>query len=239
MPEESDFERAWLAKMARCLDAVAGEAVRREVMHGSDGLSDASRCDDIIRWSQGAMQRLEALLDEPKRRQVMTGCACQYPKEGLLELRQSYEATGHLAVAHRGLQARFESFLRGTLGLSDDEVSDIIMRGWGLAGVLDGHTVIATKIPKSGNLRDYLHETDPQRRRQLYCHCPRVRAALKRRQALPVTYCYCGAGFYQGMWEEILGRRVDVEVLESVLAGGEVCRVAVHLPARRVLAGML
>jgi predicted hydrocarbon binding protein len=48
--------------------------------------------------------------------------------------------------------------------------------------------------------------------------------------ALPEDYCYCGAGFYKGIWEEILGEPVEVEVLESVLQGGDVCRIAIHLP---------
>ena len=46
--------------------------------------------------------------------------------------------------------------------------------------------------------------------------------------ALPQTYCYCGAGFYQGIWEEILGKPVRVEVLESVMTGGDVCQIAVY-----------
>jgi len=47
---------------------------------------------------------------------------------------------------------------------------------------------------------------------------------------ISTTYCYCGAGFYKGIWEEILQRPVEVEVLESVLSGGEVCKIVIHLP---------
>ena len=43
-------------------------------------------------------------------------------------------------------------------------------------------------------------------------------------------YCYCGAGFYKGIWETILGEQVRVEVLESVMMGGDVCKIAIHLP---------
>jgi predicted hydrocarbon binding protein len=45
---------------------------------------------------------------------------------------------------------------------------------------------------------------------------------------VPRLYCYCGAGFYQDIWETVLGRPVEVEVLETVLEGGEVCRIAIH-----------
>jgi hypothetical protein len=226
-----DFERTWLSKFAACLEEVVGEGVRQAVMAGSEGLSDQSDREEVIAWSQAAMERLEALVaDEGQRRAIMTGCACQYPKAGLQAARETYAATRDLARVHGMLQAQFETFLRHTLHLPEEMVDDVVSRGWGLAGVLQDDRVLATKIPKSGFLVQYLEETDPDARRQVYCHCPRVRDALKRGQSLPRTYCYCGAGFYQAIWEEILQRPVEVEVLESVLDGGEVCTIAIHLP---------
>ena len=75
----------------------------------------------------------------------------------------------------------------------------------------------------------YMQETDPEKRRQYYCHCPRVRDALENGETISPTYCYCGAGFYRAIWEEILQKPVEVEVLESVLDGGEVCKIAIRL----------
>lgn len=161
----------------------------------------------------------------------MTGCACQYPTEGLQEARQEYERSGDIARVHGLLRTRFRGFLQETLGLDEDTAEGVLRRGWGLAGMLDGNRIVATKIPKSGQLTEYLQESDTDRRRQLYCHCPRVRGALRTGVRLSPTYCYCGAGFYQGIWEEILQRPVEVELLASVLQGDEVCQVAVQLPA--------
>lgn len=233
MPDDQDFERAWLEKLSRCLDEIAGEGVRRRVMQGSEGLSSQSGRDEVVAWSQRAMERLDALVGEKERRDVMTGCACQYPKSELQEARQVYESTGNIDLAHRKLQEQFESFLRDVLALDDDLFAEIVRRGWGLAGIRRGDTIIATKIPKSGFLVEYMRETDPEKRRQCYCHCPRVRDALKASEAISTTYCYCGAGFYKGVWEEILQKPVEVEVLESVLQGDDVCKVAVHLPSYR------
>jgi hypothetical protein len=233
MPDDQDFERAWLKKLSRCLDEVAGEDIRWQVMQGSEGLSSQSNRGEVIAWSQRAMERLDALVGEKERRDVMTGCACQYPKSELQEARQVYESTGNIDLAHRKLQEQFESFLRDVLALDDDLFAEIVRRGWGLAGIRRGDTIIATKIPKSGFLVEYMRETDPEKRRQCYCHCPRVRDALKTSEAISATYCYCGAGFYKGVWEEILQKPVEVEVLESVLQGDDVCKVAVHLPSDR------
>ena len=37
------------------------------------------------------------------------------------------------------------------------------------------------------------------------------------------------AWLYKGIWEEILQQPVQVQVLESVLQGDQVCKIAVHL----------
>jgi hypothetical protein len=229
MTQQFDFERAWQAKFARYLDQVAGPQIREVVMDGSESLSDATDPLDVIQWTQGAMDLLSTHVDESGLKSIMAGCACQYPRSDLQEVRREFEARQDFRSAHRMLQIKFEHFLEVTLGLDEDLVTEIMDRGWGLAGVIQGETIIATKIPKSGYLVEYLEETDPDKKRQLYCHCPRVRDALSLLQTLPSTYCYCGAGFYKGIWEEIVQKPVEVEVLESVLSGGEVCRVAIHL----------
>ena len=227
---ELDFERVWLDKFSDCLDEVAGQDIRKQVMQGHEGLSSQSSRERVIAWSKRAMERLDALVDEGKRRQIMTGCACRYPQADLQDIRQQYEATRDIGLAHQMLQKRFESLLRGVLQLSDELTEDILRRGWGVAGIRQGNTIIAAKIPKSGCLIEYMKETDPEKKRQLYCHCPRIRDILKTGETISPTYCYCGAGFYRGIWEEILQRPVEIEVLETVLKGDQVCRFAIHLP---------
>ncbi|MFN2243047.1 MAG: hypothetical protein ACK2U2_12230 [Anaerolineae bacterium] len=230
MVKTFDFERAWLGKLSACLAESAGEEIRHLVMAGSEELSAQSGSTMVIEWTQRAMQRLESLADAETANSVLAGCACQHSREGLRAARQAYETTGELAAAHRILQEQFESFLRDSLHLREEHVEAVVSRGWGLAGILEGNRILATKIPKSGTLATYLAETDTEKRRQLYCHCPRVRDILKTRESLPVIYCYCGAGFYKGIWEEILQAPVRVEVLQSVLGGDEVCSIAVYLP---------
>ena len=230
MHRRNDFERTWLSKFSRCLEEVAGRAVRDRVMEGSEGLSSNSCRQEVIAWSRQAMERLDALVNDQARREIMTGCACQYPKDGLSEIRQAYQATGDVDAAHRMLQERFVTFLRQGLELEEPLVKEIVGKGWGLAGIRQGDSIIATKIPKSGYLGAYMAEPDPDIRRRYYCHCPRVRDALQSSGTLPATYCYCGAGFYRGIWEEILQQPVQVELLESVLQGDDVCKVAIHLP---------
>lgn len=226
-----DFEGTWRRKYARQLEMRAGAAIRDQVLAG---LMDTDQPDgelDVIAWTREVMLKMQSTLDKQSCCDVMTDCACHYPAEQLEPLRALYERTGDLKAVHSALQEQFESFLRETLELEEDRIDEIISLGWGAAGILEQGRIIATKIPKSGYLQQYLEENDPDLRRSIYCHCPRVRAAVGRGQELPQIYCYCGAGFYKNMWETILQEELNIEVLESVLSGGDVCRVAINLPA--------
>lgn len=231
MVNSFDFERAWLSKFADCLDEVVGTDMRQQVMQGSDTLTDDTGRQVVIDWSRAAMERLETLVEDPiKCRRVMAGCACHYPKANLQDVRHRFQETRDVKAAHGMLQHRFESFLLENLHLDETLVQEVIGRGWGLAGVVqDEQTIIATKIPKSGYLEQYLQESDPEKRRQIYCHCPRIRDVVAGGETLPTIYCYCGAGFYQNLWEEITQAPVEVEVLESILNGDQVCKIAVRL----------
>jgi hypothetical protein len=144
-------------------------------------------------------------------------------------MREEYEISRDIGTVHRMLQEQFESFLKTSLGLNEGLVEDIVSRGWGSAGVRKGNTIIATKIPKSTYLVDYLKECDPEKRRQYYCHCPRIRDSVKASIAISPVYCYCGAGFYSGIWKEITQKPVKVELLKSVLKGDDVCTFSVTL----------
>ncbi|MBU7010251.1 MAG: hypothetical protein HXS46_06135 [Theionarchaea archaeon] len=223
-----DFERAWLAKFSRCLDEIGGEEIRKEIMEGSEELSMNSSRKDVIAWSKKAMEKLDSLVDEQKRIAIMTGCACQYPVSELDAAKKVYEETKDIDKVHHLLQEKFIQFLK-TIELDDHLIEDIINRGWGLAGTKKGNTITATKIPKSGHLIQYMREKDPEKKRALYCHCPRVNNAVESGTKISSTYCYCGAGFYKSIWEYILQQPVTVEVLQSVLQGDEVCTIAIHL----------
>jgi hypothetical protein len=229
MSAERDFEKHWLTRFSDCLDACVGEEIRKTLMKGGEDLSDHSDRQKIINWSKQAMDRLDSMVDEESRRKIMTGCACQYPKSDLKPIREAYEKTGDVNLAHSMLQEQFESFLKRTLKLEEKLIEEIVGWGWGAAGVKEGNTITATKIPKSGYLTEYMKETDPVKKRQLYCHCQRVRDILKSSEAISSTYCYCGAGYYKGIWEEILQKPVQIELLTSVLQGDDVCAVNIYL----------
>ena len=164
LPESSDFEKVWLSKFSRCLVRFAGEEIRKEIMKGGENLSQETSREKVINWTKRAMKKLDNLIDEKKRIDIMTGCACQYPKSDLQAIRKKYEETKDVDMIHQMLQEKFESFLKEVLRLDSELVEEIVKRGWGLAGIKKGDTIIAAKIPKSGFLVEYMMEKDPEQR---------------------------------------------------------------------------
>ena len=149
MPQELDFERAWLGKLSTHLHEIAGEQIRKQVLQGSEALTSESPRATVLDWTRGAMERLDSQVGEAVRRAILAGCACLYPMDALQEMRKAYQETGDISLVHDMLQGQFESFLRDALHLDKGLVAAIVERGWGSAGVKRGGTIIATKIPRA------------------------------------------------------------------------------------------
>jgi hypothetical protein len=58
------------------------------------------------------------------------------------------------------------------------------------------------------------------------CYCGSVNQAA---EPVPSTYCHCSCGWYEMLFETVLGRPVEVELLSSIAQGAEICRFAIHI----------
>jgi predicted hydrocarbon binding protein len=58
------------------------------------------------------------------------------------------------------------------------------------------------------------------------CYCGSVSGT---KEKIPLTYCYCGAGWYKRLFEEVLSRPVKVEVLRSIASGADKCELAIYI----------
>ena len=222
-----DFERLWLEKLRGGLEVHLGEEAAAEIMAGSESLTDQTDLAARVEWTRSMIARLEKRAGSEHARQILLGCACLPSRESLNEARDAYAATGSIEDARRILERDFRGFLSDTIGLSTSQVEHILSRGMGIAGTLREGRIIATKIPKSGKLLEYLEEDDPKRRRALYCHCPRVRHLVGTGEELSRLYCYCGGGFYRFIWQYVLDSPVEIELLDSVMGEGDVCSFAI------------
>jgi effector-binding domain-containing protein len=203
----------WLKNLAAGLDRLAGEGVRRSVMAGSADLRVDAPVHERLAWIQEAMERLDAAVSDPATRGcILNGCAHRFPSVRIARMREAYGRLGDVAALLDLMRAD-----RSVGGSS-----------WYGSPVREGAVIYETKDPASPE--QYREAGSEVERRAAACFCPVVRAAILAGETISSTYCHCGAGWYVQLWEGILQQPVRVEVLETVLEGGERCRFAIHLP---------
>lgn len=231
MSDSFDFDKYWIRKLAKGISEEVGDKIVNEVLEGSENISQKSHRDDVFEWSNKAIRKLESLTNNEETKKILLSCACHQSPEALQPYRDLYVETENIDLVIQKMQEDFEVFIKDELKLKEKYVQEIIDRKMGFAGIIEGDKIIATKIPKSSFIKGWFEETDPTKKRALFCHCPRIRDALiDKEKILPKSYCYCGGGYYQNIWETILQKSVDIEILETVMHGDEVCKFAIHLP---------
>jgi len=204
----------WNALFARNLERALGATVRETVLASAETLTVESSPEARFRWTKAALEKLDETADEPQKYEVLSRCAHVYPPGQLEKLRHVYDLTR--ARNNDPLEAvdAVRAFMRSDPGWNDKR------------GYRKGRVVYHTKNP--ADPAAYEQAKTPQEVRAAYCFCPIIRDRLE--QGMPVSYCYCGAGWYRQQWEAATGKPVRVEVVQSVLRGDEVCQFAVHLP---------
>lgn len=88
----------------------------------------------------------------------------------------------------------------------------------------DGVQSFADKMNKLSGA--FAIETDGDSLIQVYprCYCSFVKRADK---PLPALWCACTLGYAEAMFSAVTGRQVKATLLESVVTGGERCRIKV------------
>ncbi|MHA1135095.1 MAG: hypothetical protein ACTSSE_01265 [Candidatus Thorarchaeota archaeon] len=98
-------------------------------------------------------------------------------------------------------------------------------------GIRKGNIISVCKVPHQ--IKHYSETSDEDSKRYHYCHCGWAKESLKNDNVdISPMFCYCGAGWYRQVWEGVFEQPVKVDVVESVLDEGEICRFAVHIPPK-------
>jgi hypothetical protein len=226
------------AGMYRKVGEVVGEKLRDEIF---DGIALPQL--GVPSWEKSGltrqvMQRLERLVDFETYSRIFSDSFRDLPDEHYLADRERYQEIGDfdkfLEIKRQEFIAQLEQIKNeGGLFFSQeitDEVVDFVRNDPEISqGVRDGNILYVTKIPYM--TKQYLAESNPQKKRYYYCHCPWARESL-RQAGGPVSakFCQCSAGYHKKPWEVIFEQKIEAEVLESVLNGDARCRFAIHLP---------
>lgn len=220
--EDVEDETSWESRLILSADEVLGKERRLEIILG---LNEGKRS---MSWIQEVIHRMEMLLEEEERIEILNRCSHMLPENRIIGLRELYQSCGSIDEVHRAWELSFTERLREA-GLPEEWLNVILRNHWGEAGIKKGNLIIATKMP--ANLRAYFSAESELERRRAYCHCERIREAIGDPNiGLSSTFCNCGAGFYRYNWERIIGSRVKVRVLKSVLGGDDACSFEIGLP---------
>ena len=211
----------WIIKLSDALDNYSEHGIKDFILEGKPApMSDERK---YIEFEHEAILKIDLSLSEDKRKQIFAKCSCTYPLEKLQHIKKAFSQTKNLALAHKMLQEQFEKDIEDVP--YKDEMID---KKWGIAGILENDKIVITKIPKFP--AQYFSTNDLDEKRYSYCHCGRVRKQIRQNnQSYSEEYCYCGAGYYKKIWEEITQQEVKIDVIETVLKGSTVCKFLINL----------
>jgi hypothetical protein len=69
---------SWIEKLNRSLELSVDDATREAIMEGSESLRSASGPQRKATWVKNAMERMDFMLDEKTRIEVMERCSCDF-----------------------------------------------------------------------------------------------------------------------------------------------------------------
>ncbi len=190
--------------------------------------------------TQKVMERMDALIEEEPRQEIMASGLHRLQKDGLIRLRKKFLEEKNLDTFLENQRnnsiKRFEQLAKErSLFFTqpvDEQVLEFIRKNPTIEyGVREGDKIIITKIPYNTKL--FLNETNENLKRYYYCHCPWVRESLKKGDIhISPTFCHCSAGWYKQKWDTIFDQPVKVDLIDSVLNGAMQCKFAVHIPKK-------
>lgn len=146
------------------------------------------------RWVRLISAELEKRFDEDTVKNIRQGCFCTEDEEP-----GKNTASGYLCAD----AAKFRETLDWLKGL------------WASAGNLETFVDAANEFGVDWFVKDGVLYT-----KYIDCECP----MLEHISRLPSkTWCHCTAGYNKRLFREVFGREVDVEVLESIKLGSDIC----------------
>jgi len=215
-----------------------GNDLRDKIFTGIERPSVGTSPLQKARIMQVVMEHIEQLVEPQTVRQILSDCLRDLNEEPHLEDKKRYAETSDFDKCLEMKRQEYVQYLQGfkergelyfTQEITDEVVAFIRDNPEIAQGVRVGDILYITKIPYM--TKEYLAEKDEEKKRYYYCHCPWARETLKQGEKLvSATFCHCSAGFVKKPWEVILGQKLEVDILESILQGDLRCRFAIHLP---------
>ncbi len=206
-----NWNRLFKGKVKQILD----EKHQEKILYNLQKLTLESSAKERVENVKSAVENLQKVSTDQDFFEILSGCAHRFPVELIEQIKCVYEdklvrTNDHIAAV--------------------DAVRDYMTENapWGRKPLRLGNTLFVTKRPQ--NPKDFENATNDLEKKKAYCFCPIVRQSLDHGIKLPVSFCYCSAGWFRQQWEGVLGKPVQVDIVQSILIGNDVCQFAIHLP---------
>ena len=87
--------------------------------------------------------------------------------------------------------------------------------------------MVGTKLERQGD-KLFWYFMPQSFKTPVRCFCGLVRG-LPQKETISRSYCNCSKGFVKKYWEGVLGKPVDVEVMQTAVSGAKECKFAIHI----------
>ncbi|MDD5045340.1 MAG: hypothetical protein PHG51_07375 [Candidatus Omnitrophica bacterium] len=189
-----------LLEFSANIEKYAGAKVRKEVIRDGETLPEVFDAAKGALDYKDALDRLDKLADKPTRNKIMGDCG--------RACQSLFDQESLKAKELRQTYATEEAFLNDFKAFDN-----------------------GTRIERKGN--DLIQSFKPG---DFFPHLPQLRCACMLIGGLPKgvcaspTACECSRAFTRQRWETILGRPVDVEIVETpIINDSEECVCIIHL----------
>ncbi|UCE11542.1 MAG: GyrI-like domain-containing protein [Candidatus Thorarchaeota archaeon] len=202
--EVVDVVHDWQDRFWNGLGEILGEDTRAKIVEGAEEITPHSTGFERGAWVKTALKRLEEHADEEQISEIICRCAHVRPGADIAQFREVYEKNHDLDEL---MAAYAES------------------QGWIEKPYRKGNVIYTTKVPM--NREGWENATTLKEKIPQFCYCPVVHHLL---DETPSIFCHCGGGWARQVFEGVLGVKVKVKLLKTVVAGDNVCAWELHLP---------
>lgn len=196
-----------------------------------------STAEEFPEYTREMMNRMTTELCKEDRVKILAGNHHNRPPQSFEEKRRLYEESKTLDEFlkrdhERAVELLEQHMKEGRLWyrkMVTQEFLDYIKTDQErLSARRIGDKLYIKQIPYE--FEEYQSETDPEKKRYHFCHCHLARRSILEGNPVPSEFCHCSGGYLKQPYDYIFGEELEVEVLQSAMAGDMECRFAVKLP---------
>lgn len=148
-----------LLPIEKCIEHYAGAEVAKKVMEGSDDITEKTDKKKMALWTKDAMERLDALVDEKTRIQIMNNCGSNCAEINKRVIQKALERRKKFPTFEEFLKAEIEKTQKGTIIQFEDNQLFHIYTPQAFTHPMRCYCGLIRALPKDVNMS------------KTYCHC--------------------------------------------------------------------